>query len=213
MGEGPPNEGRPWIHRGRKTVRRPTDRRADHRARVGAVRRNVVRRRRLLDPLAGYGLRDPLAITLAYFVLLEGAVGATIGKVVLGMRVRRLDGAHRSRRRRDPQPGSRRRRVPVRDPVLGRRHSREQIRHEATARRPMGEDGGDPGGHRCERRRRAGRDGGGGRPVRAPLAAARCAAGRPEAGRFPRRLRSRRSYQRGSRESSAARPVHSVPEP
>jgi uncharacterized RDD family membrane protein YckC len=35
----------------------------------------------------------PLAITLAYFVLLEGAFGATIGKVVLGIRVRRPDGS------------------------------------------------------------------------------------------------------------------------
>jgi uncharacterized RDD family membrane protein YckC len=34
----------------------------------------------------------PLLITLAYFVLLEGAFGATVGKVVLGIRVRALDG-------------------------------------------------------------------------------------------------------------------------
>ena len=34
----------------------------------------------------------PLLITLAYFVLLEGAFGATIGKLVLGIRVRALDG-------------------------------------------------------------------------------------------------------------------------
>jgi len=35
----------------------------------------------------------PLALTLAYFVVLEGAFGATIGKVVLGIRVRRPDGS------------------------------------------------------------------------------------------------------------------------
>lgn len=35
----------------------------------------------------------PLVITLAYFVILEGWLGATIGKVVLGIRVRRPDGA------------------------------------------------------------------------------------------------------------------------
>ena len=34
----------------------------------------------------------PLLITLAYFVLLEGAFGATLGKLVLGIRVRALDG-------------------------------------------------------------------------------------------------------------------------
>ena len=34
----------------------------------------------------------PLLITLAYFVLLEGAFGATVGKLVLGIRVRALDG-------------------------------------------------------------------------------------------------------------------------
>jgi uncharacterized RDD family membrane protein YckC len=34
----------------------------------------------------------PLLFTLAYFVILEGAFGATIGKVVLGIRVRRPDG-------------------------------------------------------------------------------------------------------------------------
>jgi uncharacterized RDD family membrane protein YckC len=34
----------------------------------------------------------PLALTLAYFVILEGAFGATIGKLVLGIRVRSLDG-------------------------------------------------------------------------------------------------------------------------
>jgi uncharacterized RDD family membrane protein YckC len=34
----------------------------------------------------------PLLITLAYFVLLEGAFGATVGKLVLGIRVRSLDG-------------------------------------------------------------------------------------------------------------------------
>jgi uncharacterized RDD family membrane protein YckC len=34
----------------------------------------------------------PLVITLAYFVILEGWLGATIGKVVLGIRVRRPDG-------------------------------------------------------------------------------------------------------------------------
>ena len=35
----------------------------------------------------------PLAMTLAYFVILEGAFGATVGKVVLGIRVRRPDGS------------------------------------------------------------------------------------------------------------------------
>jgi uncharacterized RDD family membrane protein YckC len=34
----------------------------------------------------------PLMITLAYLVLMEGAFGATIGKFVLGIRVRALDG-------------------------------------------------------------------------------------------------------------------------
>ena len=34
----------------------------------------------------------PMLITLAYFVLLEGTLGATIGKVVVGTRVRGLDG-------------------------------------------------------------------------------------------------------------------------
>lgn len=34
----------------------------------------------------------PLLITLAYFVFLEGAFGATVGKLVLGIRVRSLDG-------------------------------------------------------------------------------------------------------------------------
>ncbi len=36
----------------------------------------------------------PLLITLAYFVLLEGTLGATIGKVVTGIRVRHLGGTH-----------------------------------------------------------------------------------------------------------------------
>lgn len=35
----------------------------------------------------------PVAITLAYFVVLEGGFGATVGKVVLGIRVRRPDGS------------------------------------------------------------------------------------------------------------------------
>ena len=35
----------------------------------------------------------PALITLAYFVLLEGLFGATIGKVVVGIRVRRPDGS------------------------------------------------------------------------------------------------------------------------
>jgi uncharacterized RDD family membrane protein YckC len=35
----------------------------------------------------------PLLIAIAYFVLLEGLAGATIGKVVVGIRVRRLDGS------------------------------------------------------------------------------------------------------------------------
>jgi uncharacterized RDD family membrane protein YckC len=35
----------------------------------------------------------PLLITLAYFVILEGAFGATLGKLVLGIRVRRPDGS------------------------------------------------------------------------------------------------------------------------
>lgn len=35
----------------------------------------------------------PLLITLAYFVLLEGLAGATVGKFVLGIRVRGLDGS------------------------------------------------------------------------------------------------------------------------
>ena len=35
----------------------------------------------------------PLLITVAYFVLLEGLAGATIGKFVLGIRVRALDGS------------------------------------------------------------------------------------------------------------------------
>lgn len=35
----------------------------------------------------------PIAITLAHFVVLEGAFGATVGKVVLGIRVRRPDGS------------------------------------------------------------------------------------------------------------------------
>lgn len=34
----------------------------------------------------------PLALSLAYFVILEGAFGATVGKVVVGIRVRSLDG-------------------------------------------------------------------------------------------------------------------------
>lgn len=34
----------------------------------------------------------PVLITFAYFVVLEGTAGATIGKVVLGIRVRRIDG-------------------------------------------------------------------------------------------------------------------------
>jgi uncharacterized RDD family membrane protein YckC len=35
----------------------------------------------------------PTLITLAYFIVLEGAFGATLGKVVLGIRVRRPDGS------------------------------------------------------------------------------------------------------------------------
>lgn len=35
----------------------------------------------------------PMAITIAYFVVLEGAFGATAGKVVLGIRVRSPDGS------------------------------------------------------------------------------------------------------------------------
>jgi uncharacterized RDD family membrane protein YckC len=35
----------------------------------------------------------PLLITIAYFIVLEGAFGATPGKVVLGIRVRQPDGA------------------------------------------------------------------------------------------------------------------------
>jgi uncharacterized RDD family membrane protein YckC len=34
----------------------------------------------------------PALITLGYFVLLEGLAGATVGKVVVGIRVRRPDG-------------------------------------------------------------------------------------------------------------------------
>lgn len=41
----------------------------------------------------GWDFALPAIITFAYFVLLEGTAGATIGKVVLGIRVRRLDGA------------------------------------------------------------------------------------------------------------------------
>lgn len=41
----------------------------------------------------GWDFALPALITFAYFVLLEGTAGATIGKVVLGIRVRRLDGA------------------------------------------------------------------------------------------------------------------------
>ena len=51
------------------------------------------------DHLWGYGwfITDPLCITFLfiiflYFVLLEGALGATIGKRLLGLRVVRLDG-------------------------------------------------------------------------------------------------------------------------
>jgi uncharacterized RDD family membrane protein YckC len=40
----------------------------------------------------GVDVLIPLLITLAYFVLLEGAFGATVGKLVLGIRVRALDG-------------------------------------------------------------------------------------------------------------------------
>lgn len=35
----------------------------------------------------------PILLTLAYFVLLEGLLGATLGKLVLGIRVRRPDGS------------------------------------------------------------------------------------------------------------------------
>jgi uncharacterized RDD family membrane protein YckC len=35
----------------------------------------------------------PLVLTIAYFVLFEGLAGATIGKFVLGIRVRALDGS------------------------------------------------------------------------------------------------------------------------
>ncbi|MGH2631591.1 MAG: RDD family protein [Actinomycetota bacterium] len=35
----------------------------------------------------------PMLITVAYFVLLEGLAGATVGKFVLGIRVRGLDGS------------------------------------------------------------------------------------------------------------------------
>ena len=41
----------------------------------------------------GVDFAIPLLIALAYFVLLEGLAGATIGKVVVGIRVRRLDGS------------------------------------------------------------------------------------------------------------------------
>ena len=41
----------------------------------------------------GWDFALPALITFAYFVLLEGTAGATIGKVVLGIRVRGLDGA------------------------------------------------------------------------------------------------------------------------
>jgi len=40
----------------------------------------------------GMDFMIPLALTLAYFVVLEGAFGATVGKLVLGIRVRALDG-------------------------------------------------------------------------------------------------------------------------
>jgi uncharacterized RDD family membrane protein YckC len=35
----------------------------------------------------------PTVITVAYFIILEGAFGATVGKVVLGIRVRTLEGS------------------------------------------------------------------------------------------------------------------------
>ncbi len=41
----------------------------------------------------GWAFVIPLLITLAYFILLEGLFGATVGKLVLGIRVRRPDGS------------------------------------------------------------------------------------------------------------------------
>jgi len=41
----------------------------------------------------GLDFAIPALITLAYFIVLEGAFGATVGKVVLGIRVRGLDGS------------------------------------------------------------------------------------------------------------------------
>jgi uncharacterized RDD family membrane protein YckC len=35
----------------------------------------------------------PMLITVAYFIVLEGAFGATVGKLVLGIRVRGIDGS------------------------------------------------------------------------------------------------------------------------
>lgn len=35
----------------------------------------------------------PMVITVVYFIVLEGAFGATVGKIVLGIRVRGLDGS------------------------------------------------------------------------------------------------------------------------
>ena len=41
----------------------------------------------------GWDFVIPLLITLAYFIVLEGLFGATVGKLVLGIRVRRPDGS------------------------------------------------------------------------------------------------------------------------
>ena len=97
----------------------------------------------------------PLAITLAYFVVLEGAFGATVGKVVLGIRVRRPDG---SRIGFGPALGGNLARVVDAFPYVilpGGRHRRYSlIRHRPALRRSVGEDRGYLGRHRRERRSR-----------------------------------------------------------
>ena len=132
--------------------------------------------------------------------------------------------AHRVRGRRDPQPGPRRRRVPLRHPVPRGRDRGEPLADEAAPRRPVGQDGGDPRRHRVEaaaqptapasRRPMPPDPFGLPRPRRPGSGPASVDALRPPPPRLTApAAASTGSYQRGSRESSAARPVHSVPTP
>ena len=159
----------------------------------------------------GWDFVLPLLITVAYFVLLEGLAGATVGKFVVGIRVRGLDG---SRIGLGPALVRNLARVVDAFPyvipylvggiVVNRSDTRQRLgdRWARTVVILMGTE--RDRGHRS-RRVCVGR-------LRAPLAAAR-----GSAGRCRRRVASTTTglarHHREPWASSASRAVHRVPDP